>query len=344
MINTVSYRFDNDKKILFLKIIDQRKLPERLDYIVTADLQQIYDAIKTLAVRGAPAIGIAAALGLTAASSNYKDMPSAKFVEKLKKDADFLDSSRPTAVNLSWALGRCLRKVADSAKMSYSTEKLWDVLFKEAQAIRDEDIKMCRKIGENGAVLFDRLGMNVLTHCNAGSLATGGCGTALAPVYVATEQGKHPEVFADETRPLLQGARLTSWELSEEQIPVTVICDGAAATVLKSKKIDLVIVGADRIAANGDVANKIGTYGLAVCAKYHKIPFYVAAPYSTFDLTLSSGEKIKIEERSADELRSFSGRDIIPDKAMVFNPAFDVTPYSLITGIITEKGIFSPPF
>lgn len=323
-----------------LRIIDQTLLPGKLKYIETDDLGTIYDSIKRLAVRGAPAIGCAAALGLAAVMGRSRKRRGEDFIAETRKAADYLDSSRPTAVNLSWALKRCRTKIeiSDESKV----ENLKMILVLEALSILDEDIRMCRAIGENGASLI-KPGAGVLTHCNAGALATGDFGTALSPIYVAKGRGASPTVYSDETRPLLQGARLTAWELSRAGIRVVTICDNMAAQVMREGKIDLVIVGADRIAANGDTANKIGTYGVAILAKHHGIPFYVAAPYSTIDMSISSGTGIPIEQRSPDEITTFNGRRVSPEKIEVYNPAFDVTPAALISGIITEKAVIKAP-
>lgn len=324
-----------------LRLIDQTLLPEKLVYIELDDTESIFAAVKKLVVRGAPAIGCAAALGLAAVVRKTELNSSGKLLAFARKTAGRLAASRPTAVNLFWALNRCLGKLEESA--AANPEDLKNILLESALDILDEDIRMCRAIGRHGKTLL-RDGMGILTHCNAGALATGDYGTALSPVYVAHEAGMKLKVYADETRPLLQGSRLTAWELHQAGIDVTAICDNMAAQVMKEGKIDLVIVGADRIAANGDAANKIGTYGVAVLAKYHNIPFYVAAPYSTFDLSLDGGDKIPIEQRPPEEIARGFGRRTAPEKINFYNPAFDVTPHELITGIITEKGIITPPF
>jgi methylthioribose-1-phosphate isomerase len=288
-------------------------------------LDEICDAISTLAVRGAPAIGVAGALGLAALLVHEPSMVCAEAY------ATRIRSARPTAVNLPRAIDRVM-----AAVRAAPAAEIARVARHEANAILEEDRAMCRRIGEAGAPLIPD-GARILTHCNAGALATSGIGTALAPVYVAAESGRHIEVFADETRPLNQGARLTAWELSRAGIPVTVIPDSAAASLLRSGKIDLVLVGADRIAANGDAANKIGTYGVAIAAKRHGVPFYVVAPTSTFDSATASGEHIPIEERGRDELT-------VPEGAHVFNPAFDVTPAELITAFVSDTGVHHPPY
>lgn len=303
-----------------LRIIDQTRLPEERVYLELADIGEIVAAIKQLSVRGAPAIGCAAALGL-AATAQHLD---SNFQVAMGQLADQLAASRPTAVNLFWALNRCRKKE--------SIEEL----IREALIILEEDIQMCRAIGEHGAPLIEE-GMGILTHCNAGALATGDFGTALSPLYSAHNVGRNFTVYSDETRPLLQGSRLTAWELQQAGIDVVTICDSMAAQVMKEGRINLVIVGSDRIAANGDAANKIGTYGLAILAKHHGIPFYVAAPTSTIDASLAHGGLIPIEQRDPAEVGAAEG-------VRVYNPAFDVTPNELITGIITENGLHHPPF
>ncbi len=326
-----------------MKMIDQTLLPAELVYLDIETVEQMHEAIKLLRVRGAPAIGIAAAFGLYLAIRSFPEKGSvAVFLTLLEKNADYLAGSRPTAVNLFWALERMKNRASTDAS-SCDIKALKQALFSEAQNILDEDRRMCRSIGKNGLELL-RGKRTILTHCNAGGLATSEYGTALAPVYVGQEQGIHFRVIADETRPLLQGARITALELSKAGIPVTVICDNMAASVMASGKVDAVIVGADRITANGDTANKIGTYGVALCAAAHKIPFFVAAPSSTFDLSLPDGTHIPIEERGREEVALWGGKKTIPDGAAVFNPAFDVTPSHLITAIITEKGIIYPPY
>lgn len=343
-METVRWNSDSNNEFAGkLRLIEQTLLPEELKFIDLATAEEIYDAIKRLAVRGAPAIGCAAGLGLAAVCLRCEISDSNAFLEEAQKTADYLNSSRPTAVNLSWALRRCMKKLYENK--SLPVHELKKLLLEEGKAILSEDIALCRSIGESGLPLFEgKPSQAVLTHCNAGELATGDYGTALAPIYLAAEKGLSPRVFADETRPLLQGARLTSWELQQSGIDVTLICDNMAAQVMKEGKIDLVIVGADRIAANGDAANKIGTYGVAVLAKYHNIPFYVAAPYSTFDAALDCGEKIPIEQRDPEEVRFGFGRRTAPETVNVYNPAFDVTPADLITAIITDKGIIKPPY
>jgi len=324
-----------------LTMIDQTLLPTKLKVIECRNVQTVWEAIKMLRVRGAPAIGIAAAYGLCI---GLQDLPEDANHEMLRRKlndvADYLASSRPTAVNLFWALNRMKAK-ADALYNMQTTTEIRESLFAEAQAIHEEDRHICRSIGRFGQELI-KDGSTWLTHCNAGGLATADYGTALAVFFAAAESGKKIQVYADETRPLLQGARLTAWELMQRSIDVTLICDSMAALVMRQGKIDGVLVGADRIAANGDTANKIGTYGVAVAAKAHGVPFYVAAPVSTFDLSLAEGGEIPIEERSADEICNGFGKRTAPEGCKVYNPAFDVTPAELIAGIITEYGIISP--
>ncbi len=320
-------------------LIDQTRLPEKLVFLECHQLDTLAEAIRTLRVRGAPAIGIAAACGVVLGVRTAADTDSGGFSEHLHRTCDLLLQTRPTAVNLAWALQR-MRAAADSVALNgvLATKRK---LLAEAKAIRDEDAAMCRAIGAQGEPLLSD-GMGILTHCNAGSLATAEYGTALAPLYTAHERGKRFRVYADETRPLLQGSRLTAWELGQAGIDVTVLCDGMAGALMKEGRVDLVITGADRIAANGDTANKIGTYGVAVLAKAHGIPFYVAAPSSTFDRSISDGSKIPIEHRGAEEIRSVFGRVTAPPSAKFYCPAFDVTPANLIRGIITERGVITP--
>lgn len=324
-----------------LRLIDQTKLPEELKYLELENCDEIYDAIKRLVVRGAPAIGCAAALGLAAISQRSQSTNIDDFLCELRKNADYLASSRPTAVNLEWALNRSVKKLEISGAKSVAC--LQQILLKEALNILEEDIDMCKSIGKHGLTLLSD-NMSVLTHCNAGALATSDYGTALSPIYSAKDAGLNIKVFSDETRPLLQGSRLTAWELSKANIDVVTICDNMAAQVMKEGKIDIVIVGSDRVSANGDAANKIGTYGVAILAKYHNIPFYVAIPSSTVDMSLATGDLIPIEQRDPEEIRSGFGRVTAPKDIEIYNPAFDVTPNDLITGIITEKGIIYPNY
>jgi methylthioribose-1-phosphate isomerase len=324
----------------FVRLIDQTLLPTRLEYRDCRTVEEVWEAIRTLRVRGAPAIGIAAALGVVVGMQTFSDRARGAYAQRLREVTDYLRTSRPTAVNLFWALGRMERRVQGFTEQ-LPPPQLTRMLLEEALAIAEEDRQMCRAIGRAGALLV-RDGQGVLTHCNAGGLATADYGTALAVLFAAAEEGKRLHVYADETRPLLQGARLTAWELQQRHIDVTLICDNMAAQVMKEKRIDLVVVGADRIAANGDTANKIGTYGVALLAEAHGIPFYVAAPSSTFDLSLPTGDAIPIEQRPAEEVTHGFGRQTAPDGVRVYNPAFDVTPARLIAGIITEKGLIQP--
>jgi methylthioribose-1-phosphate isomerase len=322
----------------FVRLIDQTQLPEALVYWDCHTIEDVWESIRSLRVRGAPAIGIAAAMGVVLGVRVVAGGDREAFAQQLEGVLTYLGTSRPTAVNLFWALERMRNCFARSEPGDKAPQER---LLREALAIQEEDQRMCRAIGEAGAALItDHSG--VLTHCNAGALATGGIGTALAVLYVAAEQGRSFRIFADETRPLLQGARLTAWELRQAGLDVTLLCDSMAAQVMKEGRVQLVLVGADRIAANGDTANKIGTYGLALLAHAHGIPFYVAAPSSTFDLTLPTGDGIPIELRDTQEVTHGFGKQTAPLGVAVYNPAFDVTPHALITGIITERGILQP--
>jgi len=328
-----------------LEIIDQRKLPGEYKTIRCTNVKQLYDAIKALAVRGAPAIGVAGAYGAVLALKKVSAKATLKqALAILKRDCGHLAGSRPTAVNLRWALERVERRARHFAERNPSagTEQLREIVLAEANAIFDEDVQMCRKIGRNGAK-FVKNDSAILTHCNAGALATAGQGTALSVLYEAKKRGKRFKVYVDETRPLLQGARLTAWELKRAGIDTTVICDNMAGALMGQGKIDMVITGADRIAANGDTANKTGTYALSVLAKAHGIPFYIAAPSSTFDLKTKTGKDIPIEQRNADEIRLCGDKQIAPDGVDIYNPAFDVTPAKNITAIITERGVIEKP-
>ncbi len=321
-----------------LRMIDQTRLPVELVEIELDTAEQVWEAIKSLRVRGAPAIGVAAAYGLVLGVRNPSDERK-QFDQQLNQVADYLATSRPTAVNLFWALDRM--KACAAANAELSPEKMIERLLQEAQAIEREDREMCAAIGRYGAELLQD-GQGVLTHCNAGGLATAGDGTALSVMFAAAAAGKAIHVYADETRPLLQGARLTAWELKQRNIPVTLICDSMAGWVMQQHKVSAVVTGADRIAANGDAANKIGTYSVALLAKAHHIPFYVAAPSSTFDFAIASGAEIPIEERSPEEITHGFGRQTAPEGIDIYNPAFDVTPAELIAGIITERGVIQP--
>jgi methylthioribose-1-phosphate isomerase len=322
-----------------LRFLDQTRLPRETVWRETADPAEVREAIRSLQIRGAPAIGIAAAFGLAAAAARAPARDPAALRRQVEETADFLATARPTAVNLFQALDRMRACARGSA--APTADALRADLAREALALREEDAAMGRAIGRHGATLL-KDGAAVLTHCNAGGLATSGFGTALAPVYAAAEQGLRIRVFADETRPLLQGARLTAWELMRAGIEVTLICDSMAAQVMREGRIDLVLVGADRIAANGDAANKIGTYSLAVLARAHGIPFYVAAPTTTIDWTLPDGSGIPIEQRDAREVTESFGLRTAPEGVAVYNPAFDVTPADLIRGILCEHGLFEP--
>jgi methylthioribose-1-phosphate isomerase len=324
----------------FVRLIDQTLLPTQLAYRDCRTVEQVWEAIKVLRVRGAPAIGVAAAMGTVLGMQPFADRSRGGYRKRLKEVTDYLRTSRPTAVNLFWALDRMQRHESVMPE-DRSPEERTRRLLDEALAIEEEDRAMCRAIGAAGAALVGE-GKGVLTHCNAGGLATADYGTALAVMFTAAEQGRRFRVYADETRPLLQGARLTAWELQQRGIDVTLICDNMAAQVMKEGRIHLVVVGADRIAANGDTANKIGTYGVALLAAAHSIPFYVAAPSSTFDLSLATGDGIPIEQRDPKEVTHGFGRQTAPEGVQVYNPAFDVTPARLIAGIITEKGMIAP--
>jgi methylthioribose-1-phosphate isomerase len=337
----VSLRWNADH----LDLLDQRLLPEEIRYLDLTRVEEVWEAIRQLKVRGAPAIGIVAAYGVHFAAQRFIEHNQAAttqdIVEEVKRQAEYLATSRPTAVNLFWALNRMKQRtetlsLSDPASLSAG-------LLIEAQQIQAEDEMTNRMIGEHALSLFES-GMGVLTHCNAGSLATAKYGTALAPFYLALEKGIDLKVYADETRPVLQGARLTAFELQQAGVDVTLICDNMAGMVMAKGWIQAVIVGTDRVAANGDVANKIGTYSVAVLAKAHNIPFYVACPLSTIDLKTPTGEQITIEERHADEITQGFGKRTAPQGIKVFNPAFDITPHEYVTAIITEKGIIHPSY
>ncbi len=321
-----------------LRLLDQTLLPREVKVRVCRTVEDVWQAIRELCVRGAPAIGVAAGFGMCIGTRPAADGPPQAFREHLRRTGEYLRSSRPTAVNLGWAVDRVSRAV--QAAQDKSATELWRMLEAEALAIAREDVETCRRIGEVGAALVPE-GGGVLTHCNAGALATAGIGTALSLLYAAREQGRAFRVFADETRPLLQGARLTALELAAAGIDVTVLCDGMAASLMASGAVRMVVVGADRIAANGDVANKIGTYGVAIAARHHNIPFYVAAPRSTFDMTLPTGASIPIETRAGEEVGGIAG-GVTPAGVPCHNPAFDVTPAELVTGIVTEAGLIQP--
>ena len=332
-----SVKWDNGQ----IQIIDQTFLPDREVYITLTSAGQVWEAIKMLRVRGAPAIGIAGAYGLYLGIRDLPESAFNMFYSECNRVADYLDSSRPTAVNLSWALKRILNTIY--AHKEKTIPELKEVALKTARTIYEEDRRLCKSIGENGVELVPD-NANILTHCNTGGLATGEFGTAFSVILHAHKKKKVKMVWVDETRPLLQGARLTTWELEKAGVPFTLNIDSAAAFLMQNGKVDFVITGADRITKNGDTANKIGTYGLAVLAKAHDIPFYVAAPYSTIDMKLNSGSDIKIEERDPEEVTHVGNKRTAPKKVNVYNPAFDVTPSELITAIITEKGIIRPDY
>jgi len=324
-------------------MIDQRKLPAQEVYVRCKSASDVARAIKTMVIRGAPAIGVAAGMGLALGMRKSSATGTQKFAAEFQKSCDLMAATRPTAVNLFWAIERMKRCFSEAAQAGESVDQIKDRLDREAQLIHDEDVDSCRAMGAHGAEVVPA-DARVLTHCNAGALATAGYGTALGVIRGAVEQGKRVTVFADETRPFLQGARLTAWELVRDGIPTTVITDNMTAALMRQVPIDLVVVGADRIAANGDTANKIGTYGVAVLAREHKVPFYVAAPLSTIDLNTPDGDHIPIEERNAREVSHVGSSQLAPDGASIWNPAFDVTPHQYIAGIITERGIFRPPY
>ena len=323
-----------------VRIIDQRRLPAECVERDLRTVDDVCDAIITLAVRGAPAIGVAGAMGLAAAMTPHVGLPPREFASLLAVNARRIRETRPTAVNLAWAIDRLLRATAAHGD---DNRDIVEALRREADAILDEDRAMCRRIGELALPLIPD-GGRVLTHCNAGALATGGIGTALAPLYLAAEMGRRIEVYVSETRPLLQGSRLTAWELSRAGIPVTVLTDGMAASLMRDGRVDCCIVGADRIAVNGDVANKIGTYSVAVAAHHHDIPMYVAAPTSTFDARTATGDAIIIEQRSRDEIAFGALGPTVPAEVDVHNPAFDVTPAALITAIISDRRVHRAPY
>ncbi|HEX3985816.1 MAG TPA: S-methyl-5-thioribose-1-phosphate isomerase [Acidobacteriaceae bacterium] len=327
-----------------VRFLDQTRLPLEEVYTLATSYQQVAEVIATMVVRGAPAIGVAAAMGLALGVKNSSSATVPALAQEFEAMCQTLAATRPTAVNLFWAIERMKLLFADvSARPGATVASLRDALIAEAQRMYDEDIAACRQMGAYGAPLLPRQG-GVLTHCNAGALATCGYGTALGVIRSAFEQGHDLHVYADETRPFLQGARLTAWELMHDQIPTTVLCDNMAASLMRQGKIQAVIVGADRIAANGDVANKIGTYGVAVLAKEHGIPFYVAAPWSTIDLRTPTGEAIPIEQRSPREVTHHAGKQLTPNGVGIENPAFDVTPAKYVTAIITERGVLRPPY
>ena len=324
-------------------MVDQRKLPAQEIYVRCRNAQEVAKAIRTMVIRGAPAIGVAAAMGIALGMKKSTARGTRQYAVEFQKICDMMAATRPTAVNLFWAINRMKKTFAEGAQAGESTEELSARLEREARRIHDEDVASCRAMGAFGAEMVPD-GARVLTHCNAGALATAGYGSALGVIRAAVEQGKAIAVFADETRPFLQGARLTAWELVRDGINTTVITESMAGPLMRAGEIDLVVVGADRIAANGDTANKIGTYTVAVLAHEHGLPFYVAAPLSTIDLSTPDGDHIPIEERDQREISHIGSSRLTPVGAKIRNPAFDVTPHRYIAGIVTEKGIFRPPY
>jgi methylthioribose-1-phosphate isomerase len=337
MLPTIDWQGD------VIVMVDQRKLPGQEIYLRCRTAQEVARAIRTMVIRGAPAIGVSAAMGIALGMQRSTAKGTKQFAVEFQKICDMMAATRPTAVNLFWAIDRMKRVFADAAQAGKSPEEIAAVLEHEARKIHDEDVASCRMMGGFGAEIVPD-GARVLTHCNAGALATAGYGSALGVIRAAVEKGKKIAVFADETRPFLQGARLTAWELVRDGINTTVITESMAGPLMRAGEIDLVVVGADRIAANGDTANKIGTYTVAVLAHEHKVPFYVAAPLSTIDLMTPDGDQIPIEERDQREITHLGSSRLTPVGAHIRNPAFDITPHRYITGIITEKGIFGPPY
>ena len=337
MLPTIEWQGDT------ILMVDQRKLPAQELYVRCRSAQEVAKAIRTMVIRGAPAIGVAAAMGIALGMRKSGAKGTKQFAVEFQRTCDMMAATRPTAVNLFWAIERMKRTFSEGALAGESTEELAGRLEQEARTIHDEDVANCRTMGAFGASVVPD-GARVLTHCNAGALATAGYGSALGVIRAAVEQGKRIAVFADETRPFLQGARLTAWELVREGISTTVITESMAGPLMRAGEVDVIVVGADRIAANGDTANKIGTYTVAVLAHEHKVPFYVAAPLSTIDLATPDGDHIPIEERDQREVSHFGTSRLTPEGAMIRNPAFDVTPHRYIAGIITERGIFRPPY
>ncbi|MSO53209.1 MAG: S-methyl-5-thioribose-1-phosphate isomerase [Acidobacterium sp.] len=337
MLPTIAWQ-DSD-----IVMIDQRKLPAAEIYVTCRSVNDVAKAIKTMVIRGAPAIGVCAAMGLALGAERSKATGTKQFTTEFQRNSELLAATRPTAVNLFWAIERMKQSFASGALAGESVDQLKARLRAEADRIHDDDIASCRAIGAHGATVVPAEAC-ILTHCNAGALATAGYGTALGVIRGAVAAGRKVRVLADETRPFLQGARLTAWELVKDGIDTTVITDNMAGAIMRAGDVDLVVVGADRIAANGDTANKIGTYTVAVLAKEHGIPFYVAAPWSTIDLATPDGDAIPIEERAAREVTHVGATQLAPDGAHVRNPSFDVTPHKYITAIITERGIFKAPF
>lgn len=334
-IQSIEWREDH------VRILDQTYLPRREVYSDISDVGRMWEAIKKLRIRGAPAIGIAAAYGLYLGIKDLPEKTFESFIVEVNRIAEYLESARPTAINLKWATNRI--KSTIRAHKDKEINEIKEIVLKTAKTIHDEDKRTCKKIGEHGVQLISKEA-KILTHCNTGSLATGQYGTALSIIFHAHNEGKKPFVWVDETRPLLQGSRLTAWELQNAEIPMNIITDSSAGSLMNRNKVDIVLVGADHIAANGDVANKIGTYSLAVLAKENDIPFYVAAPLSTIDMDINNGEEISIEEREEEEILTAGDTQIAPKKAEAYNPAFDITPNSYINGIVTEEGIIEQPF
>ena len=337
MLPTIEWKGDS------VVMIDQRKLPAAETYVTCSTAAEVARAIKTMIIRGAPAIGVAAAMGIALGMRKSKATGTKQFATEFQKTCDLMAGTRPTAVNLFWAIDCMKRTFAEAAQAGASVGEITDRLEAEAVKIHDDDVASCRAMGAHGASLVPEAA-TILTHCNAGALATAGYGTALGVIRAAVGQGKRIAVLADETRPFLQGARLTAWELVQDGIDTTVITDNMAGSIMRSGQIDLVVVGADRIAANGDVANKVGTYPVAVLARDHGIPFYVAAPISTIDLKTADGSGIPIEERNAREVTHVGSSQLAPALAKIRNPAFDVTPAKYVTAIITERGIARAPY
>jgi methylthioribose-1-phosphate isomerase len=337
MLPTIAWEGD------VVRMVDQRKLPAKEIYVECRTPNDVARAIKSMVIRGAPAIGVAAAMGLALGLRGSQATGTRQLAVEFLKNCDAMAATRPTAVNLFWAIDRMRRVFSEQVNGGASVDDIKVRLEVEARAIHDEDVASCRALGAHGAALVPD-SASILTHCNAGALATAGYGTALGVVRAAAQQGKTVRVLADETRPFLQGARLTAWELVRDGIDTTVITDNMAGTLMRQGTVDLVVVGADRIAANGDTANKVGTYTVAVLAREHGIPFYVAAPLSTIDLDTADGSAIPIEERPATEVARVGGAQLTPDGAKIRNPAFDVTPHKYITAIITERGVCRPPY
>eukprot|EP01012_Entosiphon_sulcatum_P041186 TRINITY_DN549_c0_g1_i1.p2 TRINITY_DN549_c0_g1~~TRINITY_DN549_c0_g1_i1.p2 ORF type:complete len:356 (-),score=92.13 TRINITY_DN549_c0_g1_i1:217-1284(-) len=335
-------RWEGDAATGHVVLLDQTKLPTDKQFVECRTAEAVWDAIKRLVVRGAPALSIGAAYGLVVCAQSFpKDATPDQLIAKLAEAVEYMKSSRPTAVNLQWAVERILRKAKETAGAASDLAQLQTFVLAEAREIHQEDTRLCQRIGENAVPLL-RPFHRILTHCNAGATATAGIGTATAPMYLLHAEGHDLTVYCDETRPLLQGSRLTAWELQQAGINAVVITDSMAAQVMREGRVQAVITGADRIAANGDTANKIGTYGLAVLAKHHNIPFFVAAPYSTFDLTIPDGSHIEIEQRNGEEVAEGFGRRTAPQAIATYNPAFDVTPHQLITAIVTDRGVVQP--